>query len=211
MTDQEKSQIKKQNENQGVATEKRKTEEEKITEEKEIADENEDRNQIEEEMEIENTASESDKENQEILELKAKVEENYQRFLRVQADFDNFRRRYRLEKEDLLKYGSIRFLEQFLPVMDNFERAVDASKETNNIESMIQGLEMVYRQLNQVLEQEGVTVINEVGVPFDPSIHQAVMQVESADYPSGSVVAVLQKGYKLKDKIIRPAMVQVNS
>jgi molecular chaperone GrpE len=145
-----------------------------------------------------------------IEELKAKAEENYQRFLRTQADFDNFRRRTRQEKEDLLKYGATRFIEQLLPVLDNLERAVQAGAASANHESLMQGLNMVLRQLYGVFDGEGIEAIDQAGVPFDPSLHQPMMKVENKELPDNTVVAVLQKGYRLKEKVLRPAMVQVN-
>jgi molecular chaperone GrpE len=139
-----------------------------------------------------------------------KAEENYQKFLRVQADLDNFRRRTRKEKEDQAKYASSGLIEQLLPALDNFERALEASKGTQDINSLVKGIEMVFNQVDQALTAEGLEVISSVGEVFDPNVHQAVMQVESEEYESGVVVEELQKGYRLKDKIIRPAMVKVS-
>ncbi len=140
---------------------------------------------------------------------KAQAEENYQRFLRAQADFDNFRRRSRQEREESAKYASLKVVESLLPALDNFERALSANKETASVESLIQGVDMVLRQMKQALEQEGLQPMNVVGEPFNPEFHQAVMQVESDEHESGIVVEELQKGYLLKDKVIRPAMVKV--
>lgn len=140
-----------------------------------------------------------------------KSEENYQKYLRVQADFDNFRRRTRKEKEDQAKYASLSLVEQLLPAMDNFERALVASQGSQDVESLAKGVEMVFRQMEQALQAEGVEVIPTVGTPFDPTVHQAVMQVDSEEYEAGTVVEELQKGYNLKDKVIRPAMVKVSS
>jgi molecular chaperone GrpE len=139
-----------------------------------------------------------------------KAEENYQKFLRAQADLDNVKRRTRKEKEDQAKYASLPLLEQILPALDNFERAIEASKGTQDIDSIIKGVEMVFRQMEQVFQKEGVEVIPSVGQPFDPNVHQAVMQVESDEFESGTVVEELQKGYILKDKVIRPSMVKVS-
>lgn len=140
-----------------------------------------------------------------------KSEENYQKYLRVQADFDNFRRRTRKEKEDQAKYASLSLVEQLLPAMDNFERALVASQGSQDVESLAKGVEMVFRQMEQALQAEGVEVIPTVGTAFDPTVHQAVMQVDSEEYEAGTVVEELQKGYNLKDKVIRPAMVKVSS
>jgi molecular chaperone GrpE len=143
-------------------------------------------------------------------ELRKQADDNYQRYLRTQADFDNFRRRARQEKEDFIKYASLKLIEQLLPVVDNFGRALAASKDNRDFDALLKGLDMTYRQLDQVLAQEGLTPIEAVGQPFNPELHQAVMQVESEEYGEGIVVEELQKGYMLKDKVIRPAMVKVS-
>jgi molecular chaperone GrpE len=142
--------------------------------------------------------------------LRKQADENQQRYLRVQADFDNFRRRSRLEKEDFAKYASLKLIEQLLPVVDNFERALSSSKDTKDFEALVKGLDMTFRQLDQLLAQEGLTPIEAVGQPFNPEFHQAIMQVESEEHEEGIVVEEVQKGYLLKDKVIRPAMVKVS-
>ncbi len=147
---------------------------------------------------------------EETARLQKLADENYQRYLRTQADFDNFRRRSRQEKEEFAKYASQKLIEQLLPVYDNFERAMKATKEGGDIESLLKGVEMIYRQLEQVLDAEGVKPVDTVGKPFDPAVHQAVMQVETDEFEPGTVVEELQKGYTLKDKVIRPAMVKVS-
>jgi molecular chaperone GrpE len=146
-----------------------------------------------------------------LTEAEQKAEENYQKYLRAQADFDNYRRRTQKEKEDQAKYASLSVIEQLLPALDNFERALTASKGTQDAESLSKGVEMVFRQMEQVLGAEGLEVIPTVGESFDPTVHQAVMQEESDEFESGTVIEELQKGYKLKDKVIRPAMVKVSS
>ncbi|MDQ0339612.1 molecular chaperone GrpE [Caldalkalibacillus uzonensis] len=145
-----------------------------------------------------------------LQEAQEKAEEYYQRYLRAQADFDNFRKRTRKEKEDLQKYAALPVIEQLLPVLDNFERALAAGQSTQDAESLMKGVEMVFKQVQQVLTEQGLEEIEAVGKPFDPHVHEAVMQVESEDHDSGIVVEELQKGYKLKDKVIRPAMVKVS-
>lgn len=146
----------------------------------------------------------------ELEEQRKLADENYQRYLRTQADFDNFRRRSRLEKEDFAKYASTKLLEQLLPVVDNFERALGASRDSNDFEALLKGVDMIFRQLDQVLVQEGLAPMNAVGQPFNPEFHQAIMQVESEEHEEGIVVEEIQKGYMLKDKVLRPAMVKVS-
>ncbi|GAB6929543.1 nucleotide exchange factor GrpE [Paenibacillus sp. JCM 10914] len=146
----------------------------------------------------------------EISKLQAEVAEHQQRTLRVQADFDNFRRRTQKEKEDLGKYASAKLITELIPVIDNFERALQASGDNPEFESFSKGVNMIFRQLEGVLTSEGLTAMNSVGEPFNPEYHQAIMQVESDEYEEGIVVEEVQKGYILKDKVIRPAMVKVS-
>ncbi|SEF48456.1 nucleotide exchange factor GrpE [Paenibacillus sp. UNC499MF] len=148
--------------------------------------------------------------NTELDELRKAAEESQQRLLRAQADFDNFRRRTRQEKEEFAKYASLKLIEQMLPVIDNFDRALVSSRETQDFEALTKGIEMVYRQLEQLMTQEGLTPIEAVGQPFNPEFHQAIMQVESDEHEEGIVVEEVQKGYMLKDKVIRPSMVKVS-
>ena len=148
--------------------------------------------------------------NSELEQARVQAEENYQRLLRVQADFDNFRRRARAEKEDFAKYASLKLIEQLLPIVDNFDRALSSSKETKDFDALVKGLDMTHRSIDQLLTAEGLKPIEAVGQPFNPEFHQAVMQVESEEHEEGIVVEELQKGYILKDKVIRPAMVKVS-
>ncbi|TLS39348.1 nucleotide exchange factor GrpE [Pseudalkalibacillus caeni] len=150
-------------------------------------------------------------EQEEIAHLTEQLNELENRMVRTQADYDNFRRRTREEKAASAKYRSQSLVEEILPVLDNFERAFAVQGEGESYNSLLQGMEMVYRQLKDALLKEGVEEIDAVGQPFDPHKHQAVMQVETNEYESDVVAEVLQKGYMLKDKVIRPAMVKVSS
>ncbi|GKU79737.1 nucleotide exchange factor GrpE [Paenibacillus sp. L3-i20] len=143
--------------------------------------------------------------------LVKQLEEQQQRYLRAQADFDNFRRRTVKEKEELGQYASMKLIGQLLPIVDNFERAIVASSANNDFESLAKGVDMIFRQLTQTLEQEGLKPMEVVGEPFNPEFHQAIMQVESEEHEEGIVVEEVQKGYILKDKVLRPAMVKVSS
>ncbi|MGP4042391.1 nucleotide exchange factor GrpE [Gracilibacillus sp. D59] len=132
------------------------------------------------------------------------------KLLRVQAEYDNFRKRTKKEKEADLKYKSQSVVTELLPVLDNFERALQVEIEDKAAQGVVEGLEMVYRQLKTVLENEGVVEIETDGQTFDPNLHQAIMQVEEEGYESNQIVETMQKGYQLKDRVIRPAMVKVN-
>nr|WP_142064583.1 nucleotide exchange factor GrpE [Brevibacillus sp. AG162] len=147
---------------------------------------------------------------QEAAHWKAQAEDHQNRMLRAMADMDNLRRRVRKEQEDLAKYASLKIVEELLPVLDNFERALAADKESMTVDSLLEGVNMVYRQMVQVFDKEGLAAIEAKGKPFDPHIHQAVMQTQDPEFDPGVVVAELQKGYMFKDRVVRPAMVQVN-
>ncbi|QDF56644.1 heat shock protein, GrpE [Bacillus velezensis] len=138
------------------------------------------------------------------------LDEKENKLLRVQADFENYKRRSRLEMEAAQKYRSQNVVTEILPALDNFERALQVEAESEQTKSLLQGMEMVRRQLMDALEKEGVQAIEAVGQEFDPNLHQAVMQVEDENFGSNIVIEELQKGYKLKDRVIRPSMVKVN-
>lgn len=187
---------------------------EEITQDQEQTDVNEEVTEAEEVVveEVDSSNEETLNEDQQrILELEAKLEEASQKNLRLQADYDNFRRRTREEQAASLKYKSQSLLEQLLPALDNFERALKTEATNDQAKTLIQGMEMVYRQLSDALKQEGLTEIPSVGQTFDPNLHQAVMQVEDSEFESNTVIEELQKGYMLKDRVIRPAMVKVNA
>jgi molecular chaperone GrpE len=143
--------------------------------------------------------------------LQEQIDELNTRLLRVHADYDNFRRRTKEEKEAAAKYRAQSLVEDLLSVLDNFERALVVESTSEETKSVLQGMEMVYRQLKDSLKKEGVETIESVGKPFDPHLHQAVMKIEDENFEADHVVEEFQKGYKLKDRIIRPAMVKVNS
>ncbi|MBT2636485.1 MULTISPECIES: nucleotide exchange factor GrpE [unclassified Bacillus (in: firmicutes)] len=145
-----------------------------------------------------------------VAELQGKLDEADNRYLRLQADFDNFRRRSRIELEASAKYRAQSIITDLLPAIDNFERALKMEVDNEQSKSLKQGVEMVYRSLLDALKNEGVEVIEAVGKEFDPHLHQAVMQAEDENFGPNIVVEEFQKGYMLKDRIIRPAMVKVN-
>lgn len=145
-----------------------------------------------------------------IQELEAKLEEEENRFLRLRADFDNLRRRSQLDREAAEKYRAQKLLTDLLPVLDNLERALQVEVASEDAVSLYKGIEMVYRTFIEATKQEGLEAIAAEGVAFDPTVHQAVMQESNSDKESGIVLRELQKGYKLKDRVIRPSMVSVN-
>ncbi|MCL0100692.1 nucleotide exchange factor GrpE [Peptococcaceae bacterium] len=143
-----------------------------------------------------------------LTEKEALAKEYYNRLARAQADFENLRRRTNKEREQLLKYAAEELIIDILPVIDNFQRALESKNKSS--EEFVSGVEMIYKQLLDVLKKAGVEEIKSLGEDFDPNKHEAIMQVESEEYPENKIVEVLRKGYILKDKIIRPAMVKVS-
>ena len=140
-------------------------------------------------------------------ELEAQLQEKNDRILRLQADFENFRRRTAKEKEELAAVITQNLLTDLLPLLDNFERAM--AVEQSDGEAFQKGVEMIFTQLREVMEKHGLENIKAEDAPFDPNIHQAVMRVENPDVEDGTITQVLQKGYQAKGRVIRPAMVQV--
>ena len=136
----------------------------------------------------------------------AELAEKENRYLRLQADFENFRRRTRQEKEELAAVVTQNLLKDLLPFLDNFERALAAEGDEGGLRA---GVEMMYKQLVEALKKEGLETIETKDKPFDPNFHQAVMRVEDAEKEDGTIVAELQKGYMVKGRVIRPSMVQV--
>ena len=134
-----------------------------------------------------------------------------ERFLRVNAEFENYKKRILRENSERLKFFNLDLIKELLPSLDNLERAITHAKSENkDFDSMIEGLEMVNKMTHEVFEKFGVSRLNTVGEVFDPNIHQAVGVVESDSVPENHVVEECLGGYLLHDRIIRPAMVRVS-
>ena len=130
--------------------------------------------------------------------------------LRSQADFENFRKRAAREKEDAVKYANASFLERLIPILDNFELGLNAARGSAAESPILAGMDMVAKQLNDFLLSSGVEPVNGEGQPFDPNLHEAVAHEESATVAEGVVVRQLRRGYKLRDRLLRPATVVVS-
>ena len=139
--------------------------------------------------------------------LKKQLAEGAERMKRLQADFENFRRRTRQEKEELSNMVVQDFIKELLPMLDNFDRAMAA--EATDAAKFQQGVEMIYNQLTEILKNKGMELIDTKDAKFDPNFHQAVMRVENPDLEDEAIAMELQKGYMVKGKVIRPSMVQV--
>jgi molecular chaperone GrpE len=131
--------------------------------------------------------------------------------LRSRAELDNYRKRVAREKEDAIRYANLSLLERILPVVDNFDLGLQAARSAEDAAAVVSGLDMVRKQLADFLRDQGVDTIDAEGKPFDPNLHEAMGSEASADVPEGSVVRQLRKGYKLKDRLLRPASVFVSS
>jgi molecular chaperone GrpE len=129
--------------------------------------------------------------------------------LRTAADFDNFRKRTRRELEDARRGGREDLLRAILPVFDNLERAIQSAGRATDVKSLAEGLSMVQRQFVDSLGREGISRVPTVGHAFDPAVHEAIQQVETADHAPGTVLAEVQPGYILGDRLVRAAMVVV--
>ncbi len=144
------------------------------------------------------------------LEEKEKTKEEYLDYLkRLQADFDNFRKRVDKEKREIIQRANEELIGKFLHVLDNLERAEEAAKKTNDINALIEGIDAIIKQFRKILEQEGVTPIKAVGEKFDPNLHHAMAKVDTNEYPDDTVVEELQKGYYYKSQVLRPSLVKV--
>lgn len=156
----------------------------------------------------EKTAEELLQEKIEKIEEEVKASED--KYLRLYAEFENFKRRKNQEIETNNIYKSQKVITEILPSLDNLERALQVDSDNEEVKALRKGVEMVYEEMLNVLKTEGVEVVETENVQFDPNIHHAVMQGEESDKESGVILDTFQKGYKLKDRVIRPAMVKVN-
>ena len=150
---------------------------------------------------------------QQLEELKSKAlkaDENWEKYLRVVADFDNYKKRVAREMQDSAKFANQSLLERLVPVLDNFDAALAAVNGTGtSLDSLKTGITMIHSQLKSVLTDAGLEEIDAANQPFNPNLHEAVSQQETADVPEGQVVQQLRKGYKLRERLVRPATVVV--
>ena len=197
----------------GNAEEKEKAAAEEVTEEaaaEEAAAEAEAEEAKAEEKAEEQAGSEAEAEPEEKKEeAEASPEEQEsERYMRLMAEFQNFKRRAAKEKSDIHTFANERIVGDLLPVMDNFERALET--ETEDTEAYAKGMQLIFEQMKTALEKAGLKEIEALGLDFDPNVHNAVMTDNTEEYENDKISKVLQKGYKLNDKVIRPSMVAVN-
>jgi molecular chaperone GrpE len=135
--------------------------------------------------------------------LTEKLAEFQDRYLRLSAEFDNYRKRTLKERYELVKTAGEDILNDLLPVIDDFDRAMSVMTSSDSIEAIIEGTNLIYTKFKSILENRGLTEINPVGTEFDPDIHEAIAKIKGTDEQSGKIIDVIQKGYALNDKIIR--------
>ncbi|MBG1387624.1 nucleotide exchange factor GrpE [Staphylococcus aureus] len=163
-----------------------------------------------EETSDENVIEEIDPKDQKINELQQLADENEEKYLRLYAEFENYKRRIQKENEINKTYQAQRVLTDILQAIDNIERALQIEGDDETFKSLQKGVQMVHESLINALKDNGLEVIKTEGEAFDPNIHQAVVQDDNPDFESGEITQELQKGYKLKDRVLRPSMVKVN-
>ncbi|NLM43035.1 MAG: nucleotide exchange factor GrpE [Clostridiales bacterium] len=158
---------------------------------------------------IEELKGELQAKEQKIKELESLIEEQKERHLRLQADFDNYRKRVARERENVFNTALEDIMTQLLPIIDNFDRALDSFKSGNLEPEYYEGLEMIYKEFITTLNKNGLSEIEALNCTFDPNIHHAVMKVDSEGDDENTIKEVFQKGYMLNNKVIRPSMVKV--
>jgi molecular chaperone GrpE len=146
-----------------------------------------------------------------LAEKTEKFKELNDKYLRLAAEFDNYKRLAQRDQRDLIRFGNEQLLKELLPVVDNLERAVKASRDGGNSDVLIQGVDLTLKQLTGALTRFHVLPVETVGQPFDPATHQAVVSVASEKVPEQHVVDEFQRGYRLHDRMLRAAMVSVST
>ena len=154
----------------------------------------------------ESAASEDDGEN-----LQADLDRFRDLALRSRADFENYKKRAAREKDDAIKYANTSLLERLLPILDNFELGLSAARGEGEASPIFSGMNMILKQLNDFLTESGVQPIEAEGKPFDPNLHEAIAREPSDDMPEGTVLRQTRRGYRLKDRLLRPSSVVVSS
>lgn len=142
-------------------------------------------------------------------EISRQRDEYYELLLRKAAEFDNYRKRVERERREYTEHATVELIKELLPLLDDLERAVAAEAGSGGPEAIRKGIELIHRRLLDVLARRGVTVIDPVGADFDPHLHEAVVRVPAAGQRDGEIVEVFARGYRLGDRLLRPAMVKV--
>lgn len=180
-----------------------KPETKETVEENIVTEETENSPEVEENIEVANET------NTELEKVRADYEQLNNQYIRLAADFENYRKRQENERENLIKYGAMDTLKKLLEVLDNFDRGEKALKNVEDCQIVKDSFNKVHKQTMDVLTKLGLEVIETEGKEFDPNFHEAVMQTPTSEHPDNTIVNELQKGYKLGDKVLRPSLVNV--
>ena len=164
--------------------------------------------EVPEEAAGEDKAGEAEAAEKAAADEKTAAEAESERYMRLMAEFQNYKKRAAKEKTDTLQYANEKIVGDLLPVIDNFERAL--ATETDDLEGYAKGMQLIFEQFKKALENAGLEEIKAMDEEFDPNVHNAVMTDNIEDKDDGKITKVLQKGYKLRDKVVRPSMVAVN-
>jgi molecular chaperone GrpE len=156
------------------------------------------------------TQTQTDKIQDQMLQLRTERDKYKDIAIRSVADLDNYRKRMAREKDDAIRFANASFLERLIPILDNFELGLQAAKASGGQSAVVDGMSMVSRQLQDFLTSCGIETIDATGQPFNPNIHEAIAQEENAEVDEGRVIRQARKGYRLKDRLIRPANVVVS-
>ena len=170
-----------------------------------VNEENTNTEEIKEEAQTEETPVEEDKNNK----LQEEYDKLNQQYIRLAADFDNYRKRQEQERENLIRYGTENAVKGLLEVLDNFERGKKALENVEDCEKVKESFNLVHKQVCDTLGKLGLEEIKALGEEFDPNFHEAVMQTPTSEHPENTVITELQKGYMLGDKVLRPTLVNV--
>jgi molecular chaperone GrpE len=154
-------------------------------------------------------AAESEEPLTELDEAKKEALENYDRYLRISAEFDNYKKRVQKDRTDLLNYGNERLIKELLPIIDSMERALNHGSNSEDIDAFVEGLKLIYEQLLVSLKKHGVESIESIGQEFDPNFHEAMMKVESDEIDDNKIVEEFEKGYLLNGRLLRPSKVSI--
>ena len=146
----------------------------------------------------------------ELQEKAARADEYYDTMLRAAAELENYKKRIERERQNLLKFGQEELMSDLLLVLDNYERALESTESSKDVKNIVDGIKLIQKQLLSVLKKSGLEPIEALGKPFNPELHEAISQVETDDYPDGTVIGEQLKGYTLNKRLLRPSVVTVS-
>lgn len=145
-----------------------------------------------------------------LIVLQARVDKLEESLLRAKADFQNLQRRAAAEQADAVRYGNAELMKSLVKVVDDFERSLAAAAKPDNLKAVVEGVRLVYENLSKALSDHGLEPIEALYRPFDPTLHEALLHQPSDEYPPGTVIEQIAKGYRLRDRVVRPAKVVVS-